>query len=188
MPRKIFEWAVLSVPTTALLLGALSFLGATWPFYVAAAAAYLSGSAIFVRVDKRPLSLAELGFAVAIGVVAFSIVLLLDDRKQSAASQERRTYDFVVYQGETNPDPDSVLDEADAAYEYFDTDTTAWTVGGGGYTVGDRAEVECRVRSAADGSLSSERDWYRLRGGNFMHSEAIKPKPHTGEEAPPICP
>ena len=180
------------VPLIALMLTIVTMIVGTGRWSVAACAAVLVGSLVFllrkVVSDQWLLWLAAAGFS---GAVVLFVALLFFSRSDARnernaarteiASLKKRLAepvgtDFVVFAAGSAPSQDF---GSEFAYEFPEPSTLYASPRAARHEIGGHVRVECHVAGE---------DWYRITNGNFMEGTAIELAPHSGLPPPRDCP
>jgi hypothetical protein len=190
-----------AVVLVGLLTGIFADFGAPLPWIIAVASFGLFVFLTTLPLRHRDLMVSEVLTIVLAAVIAVLTIWVLDLRDTNAdlradarakaleAASGVRTFDFIVYAGEDDPDSSyysltcSSSSDCDYAYKRTLPEEDARIASEGGRVlVGSHVRVACRVKSF------STPTWYRLVDSNFMHGKVIELVPHAGQPQPPSCP
>jgi hypothetical protein len=192
IPRLLILGVVAFVTVAATLIGIAADLGAPGPWLLAAGATAAAVAIVGLSSRGRDPTVAEALCVVLTGTTVLFAAKNEGSRDAPAArspvqskNQPATTYDFIVYDGEEDPDDETSFsyDEPPFAYERLEPSIAAPPAEEGEHRVGTHVAVRCRVPSGA-----IDLQWYRVETGNFMHGAVIKKAPHSGQPLPPLCP
>jgi hypothetical protein len=191
--------AVLTLLCADLLVGVLSNFGVSGGWLIVALAVAVASAAVIGPHRNKEWTIAELLFVVVVGAATWLAVSDIDLRhrldhakKQLAEARAKRSgagpFDFVVYDTEQNPDPES-FDSSPYRYAYERLDANDDPPPSGTQlatrVVGDHVKVTCRLSGTIGAAPTT---WYRLVDGRFMSGQVVEEAPHSGQGAPPKCP